>query len=66
MIPAAKIKIVYLNHVSVGSALSWTDASLVLSAALDREVSLAEAMRRGIERPDFFYITMPRLTLTRP
>jgi len=61
--PAAKNKIVYLNHVPIGAAVSWSDASLLLSAALDRDVSVPETMRRGVEGPDFFYITMPRLTL---
>jgi hypothetical protein len=63
IMPAAKNKIVYLNHVSIGSASSWSGASLLLSAVLDRDVTVAETMRRGIEGPDFFYITMPRLTL---
>lgn len=59
--PAAKIKVVYLNHVAIGSAANWSDVSLLLSAALDRDVRVPEAMKRGIEGPDFFYITTPRL-----
>jgi hypothetical protein len=63
IMPAAMNKIVYLNHVPIGSASSWNDASLLLSAVLDRDVTVAETMRRGIEGPDFFYITMPPLKL---
>jgi hypothetical protein len=61
MMPAHKNKTVYLNHVAIGSAANWGDVSLVLSAALDRDVRAPEAMKRGIEGPDFFYITMSRL-----
>jgi hypothetical protein len=61
MMPAPENKSVYLNHVAIGSAANWGDVSLLLSAALDRDVRVPEAMKRGIEGPDFFYITMPRL-----
>jgi hypothetical protein len=58
-----KMKLVYLNRLPIGSALSWDDASLVLSARLDRNVSVAETMKLGIEGPDGFYVTIRRLTL---
>jgi hypothetical protein len=56
--PLAKVKLVYLNRLPIGSAVSWDDASLVLSARLDRRVSVAEAMKLGIERPEGFYVTI--------
>jgi hypothetical protein len=61
--PATNIKLVYLNRLPIGSAVSWKDASLVLTARLDRRVSVAEAMKLGIEGPDGFYVTIRRLTL---
>ena len=60
--PTTKMKLVYLNRLPIGSAISWDDASLVLSARLDRRVSVAEAMKLGIEGPDGFYVTTRRLT----
>ena len=56
-----KVKFVYLNRLLIGSAVSWGDASLVLSAKLERDVSVAEAMKLGIEGPDGFYLTIRRL-----
>ena len=62
--PTTKVKLLYLNNLPIGSAVSWDDASLVLSAALDRNVSIAEAMKLGIEGPDGFYVKIRRLTTT--
>jgi hypothetical protein len=56
-----KVKFVYLNRLLIGSAVSWDDASLVLSAKLDRDISVAEAMQLGTEEPDGFYLTIRRL-----
>jgi hypothetical protein len=63
IMPATNIKLVYLNRLPIGSAVNWKDASLVLTARLDRRVSVAEAMKLGIEGPDGFYVTIRRLTL---
>ena len=60
--PTTKMKLVYLNRLPIGSAVTWDDASLVLSARLERDVSVAEAMKLGIEGPDGFYVTIRRLT----
>jgi hypothetical protein len=57
-----KVKLVYLNRLLIGLALSWNDASLVLSARLNRDVSVAEAMKLGIEEPDGFHLTIQGLT----
>jgi hypothetical protein len=62
IMPTTKMKLVYLNRLPIGSAVSWDDASLVLSARLERDVSVAEAMKLGIEGPDGFYVTTRRLT----
>jgi hypothetical protein len=59
--PLAKLKLLYLNRLPIGSAVSWEDASLVLSARLDRSVSVAEAMKLGIEGPEGFYVTIREL-----
>jgi hypothetical protein len=59
MFPAAKVKLVYLNGTPIGSAIAWNDASLVLSVSLDRNVTVAETLERGIEGPDGFYVWMP-------
>ena len=61
--PTTNIKLVYLNRLPIGSAISWADASLVLSARLDRRVSVAEAMKHGVEAPHGFYVTIRRLTI---
>ena len=61
--PTTNAKLVYLNRLPIGSAVSWDDASLVLTARLDRRVSVAEAMKLGIEGPDGFYVTIRRLAL---
>ena len=61
--PTTNAKLVYLNRLPIGSAVSWDDASLVLTARLDRRVSVAEAMKLGIEGPDGFYVTFRRLAL---
>ena len=57
-----KVKPVYLNRFLIGSALGWDDASLVLSARLDRSISVTEAMKLGIEEPDGFHLTIRGLT----
>ena len=59
--PTTKVKLVYLNRLLIGWAVSWNDASLVLTARLNRDVSVAEAMKLGIEGPDGFYVTFRRL-----
>ena len=59
--PTTKAKLVYLDRLPIGSAVSWDDASLVLSARLDRRVSVAEAMNLGVEAPDGFYVTIRTL-----
>lgn len=59
--PTTKVKLVYLDRLPIGSAVSWDDASLVLSARLDRSVSVAEAMKLGVEAPDGFYVTIQTL-----
>jgi hypothetical protein len=61
--PTTNAKLVYLNRLPVGSAVGWDDASLVLSARLDRRISVAEAMKLGVEGPDGFYVTFRRLAL---
>ena len=60
--PTTKMKLVYLNRLPIGSAVTWDDASLVLSARLERDVSVAEAMKLGIEGPDGFYVKIRQLT----
>ena len=62
IMPPANIKLVYLNRLPIGSAVSWRDASLVLSARLDQRISVAEAMNLGTEALEGFYLTIRRLT----
>jgi hypothetical protein len=62
-VPTTNAKLVYLDRLPIGSAVSWDDASLVLSARLDRRVSVAEAIKLGVEGPDGFYVTFRRLAL---
>jgi len=63
MIPAVKVKLVYLNRLPIGSAANWGEASLVVSAALDRDVTVPETMKRGNEGPEGFYVSIAQLTL---
>src|SRR5215469_18110930 len=60
--PTTKVKLVYLNRLLIGWAVSWNDASLVLTARLNRDVSVAEAMKLGIEEPDGFHLTIREST----
>lgn len=56
-------KPLYLNNEFVGSVASWGSAAMLLSAVLRREISDAEAMRRGSEGPDGFYVNLARIEL---
>jgi hypothetical protein len=58
-----RLKALYLNHELIGSVATWSEAAQALSVVLQREVSDAEAMKRGIEGPDGFYAWLPRLAL---
>ena len=58
-----RLKALYLNNEFIGSVPTWTEAAQTLSVVLQREVSGSEAMKRGSEGPDGFYVHLARLEL---
>lgn len=58
-----RLKSLYLNNEFLGSVLTWGEAAQMLSVVLQREVSAPEAMKRGSEGPDGFYVSLPRLVV---
>jgi hypothetical protein len=58
-----RLKSLYLNNELIGSVPTWSEAAQMLSVVLQREVSDFEAMTRGSEGPDGFYVKLARLKL---
>jgi len=58
-----RLKSLYLNNELIGSVPTWSEAANLLSVVPGREVSDSEAMNRGSEGPDGFYVALLRLEL---
>ena len=58
-----RLKSLYLNNELIGSVGTWGEAAYLLSAVAGRAVTNAEAMHRGNEGPDGFYVRLPILAL---
>jgi len=58
-----RLKSLYLNNEFIGSVATWDDAAQMLSVVLQRQVSASDAMERGSEGPDGFYVSLARLVL---
>ena len=58
-----RLKALYLNNEFIGSVATWSEAAQMLSVVLHREVRDSEAMNRGSEGPDGFYVRILRLAL---
>jgi hypothetical protein len=58
-----RLKSLYLNNELIGSVLTWSGAAQMLSVVLRQEINAAEAMKRGSEGPDGFYVRLQRLAL---
>jgi hypothetical protein len=58
-----RLKSLYLNNQLIGSVGTWGEAAYLLSVVVGREVTDSEAMSRGSEGPDGFYVRLPILAL---